>query len=71
MGGLKRRLRVGMGRCQGRYCTSVLLDLLGAEAGAPAGELSGFAPRAPIKPMRLADVARPPASPHTTIGEDD
>ncbi len=71
MGGLKRRLRVGMGRCQGRYCTPVLLDLLGAEAGAQADELSGFAPRAPIKPMRLVDVARPPASPHTTIGEDD
>lgn len=71
LGGLKRRLRVGMGRCQGRYCTPVLLDLLHAEKGIHADELSAFAPRPPIKPVRLADVARPPASPHTTIGVDD
>ena len=71
LGGLKRRLRVGMGRCQGRYCAPVLLDLLGAEVGGHTDEFSAFAPRAPIKPVRLVDIARPPASPHTTIGENE
>ena len=50
---LKRLTRAGMGRCQGRYCASVLRDLVGAsptEAALPA-------PQMPVRPVALAALA--------------
>jgi glycine/D-amino acid oxidase-like deaminating enzyme/bacterioferritin-associated ferredoxin len=53
---LKRNTRLGMGRCQGRYCVPVARHLL--REGAPvAPELSGFAPRLPVKPFPAAALA--------------
>ena len=50
---LKRLTRAGMGRCQGRYCTAPLHELLGARA-APGV----FAPQMPLRPVPLAALAR-------------
>ena len=53
---LKRLTRAGMGRCQGRYCTARLHDLIGARAapGAPGV----FAPQMPLRPVPLAALAQ-------------
>lgn len=57
-GAVKQDTRAGMGRCQGRYCAPVL-DALAARHGATGrDEFSGFAPRLPVKPVAIADLAR-------------
>lgn len=55
---LKRACRVGMGRCQGRYCASTVARLCDSD---PVGEFGLFAPRPPAKPVpiRLLTVERP------------
>jgi NADPH-dependent 2,4-dienoyl-CoA reductase/sulfur reductase-like enzyme len=57
MGAVKRRTRLGMGACQARYCAPVAASLLSQASGEPLGEFSYFAPRVPIKPIRIADIA--------------
>jgi thioredoxin reductase len=57
IGAVKRQTRVGMGRCQGRYCGPVLDTLMGARLGYQRDEYSGFAPRVPIRPVRIEDLA--------------
>ncbi|WP_174803152.1 FAD-dependent oxidoreductase [Martelella limonii] len=57
IGAVKRHTRVGMGRCQGRYCAPVLDTLMAARAGRERDEFSGFAPRVPVRPVRIADIA--------------
>jgi thioredoxin reductase len=56
IGALKRHTRLGMGRCQGRYCAPVAADLIAQYSGVPIGEYSFFAPRSPLKPIRICDV---------------
>ncbi len=51
LGGLKRRTRAGMGRCQGRNCAATLSRLVSAHAGRMPGEFDLFAPRVPAKPV--------------------
>jgi hypothetical protein len=58
IGELKLRTRAGMGRCQGRYCAPVLAALLHARQNRPLDEMAFFAPRAPVKPVTVADLAR-------------
>jgi len=53
-GAVKQATRLGMGRCQGRYCAAALTERLG-RAGDPMG---GFAPRAPVRPVAIGDLAR-------------
>lgn len=62
-GAIKRRTRLGMGRCQGRYCAPALEALLDAKGGRVHDAFSGFAPRVPVKPVRIADLARPADAP--------
>ena len=50
---LKRACRVGMGRCQGRYCAATVARLCGAEEGGEVGEFGLFAPRPPAKPVPI------------------
>ena len=56
IGAVKRATRIGMGRCQGRYCGPALARLLAERRGEAVSERSFFAPRAPIKPVRIATV---------------
>ncbi|NKB52323.1 MAG: FAD-binding protein [Rhizobiaceae bacterium] len=55
-GSLKRATRVGMGRCQGRYCGPVATRLVAQITGKPIEDLSHFAPRAPIKPIAISSI---------------
>lgn len=50
LGSLKRRTRLGMGRCQGRYCAGHALRMLrGSLEGTTEADL--FAPQAPVRPV--------------------
>ena len=55
-GDLKRSTRLGMGRCQGRYCGPPAVRLLAGLTGEPVSDESHFAPRVPIKPVRVATI---------------
>ena len=54
---LKRRTRLGMGPCQGRYCAPLAASVIERHTGRPTDEYSLFAPRVPIKPIRIGDIA--------------
>ncbi|MCP4319470.1 MAG: FAD-dependent oxidoreductase [Hyphomicrobiales bacterium] len=56
IGGVKRATRVGMGRCQGRYCSHVLAKHMALAQGRSVDERAYFAPRVPIKPVPIASV---------------
>jgi len=56
IGAIKRRTRIGMGRCQGRYCAPVLDGILATRFDRPRNEFSGVAPRPPAKPVRIGDL---------------
>lgn len=58
IGEVKRRTRLGMGRCQGRYCAPMLASLLAEQQGRPIDELAFFAPRVPAKPVAIRDLVR-------------
>lgn len=58
MGTLKRATRAGMGRCQGRYCGPAIAKMLAAKIGRPLEEADLWAPRPPIKPVRIRDLAK-------------
>lgn len=53
IGALKRDTRLGMGRCQGRYCAPLAALHMNKTDGDPL-----FAPRVPTKPVSLAAIAR-------------
>jgi NADPH-dependent 2,4-dienoyl-CoA reductase/sulfur reductase-like enzyme len=59
-GPLKRATRAGMGKCQGRYCSPVLVALAARQSGQPVGQYSGFAPQAPVTPVPAAAIAGGP-----------
>jgi NAD(P)H-nitrite reductase large subunit len=56
IGAVKRATRIGMGRCQGRYCGPALARLLAERHGAAVSERSFFAPRAPVKPVPIGSL---------------
>jgi hypothetical protein len=58
IGDVKRRTRLGMGRCQGRYCAPVIASVLSKRQGRSLDEFALFAPRSPIKPIRIADIIK-------------
>lgn len=56
-GAVKRATRLGMGPCQGRYCRPMLEALMSEISGEAPDEFSGFAPRLPVKPVAIRDLA--------------
>lgn len=66
---LKRITRVGMGRCQGRYCGPVVARICSGEPG----EFDLFAPRPPAKPVpiRALAVEQPEWTGHTDFVPPD
>ncbi|CAN5872282.1 hypothetical protein BH11PSE3_BH11PSE3_08840 [soil metagenome] len=50
---LKRACRIGMGRCQGRYCATVVARMTTSDVG----EFGLFAPRPPAKPVPIHALA--------------
>jgi NADPH-dependent 2,4-dienoyl-CoA reductase/sulfur reductase-like enzyme len=55
---VKQDTRAGMGRCQARYCAPILDALAASHNATGRDEFSGFAPRLPVKPVVIADLAR-------------
>jgi NADPH-dependent 2,4-dienoyl-CoA reductase/sulfur reductase-like enzyme len=45
--------RVGMGRCQGRYCSQGGAEVIAAEAGVPVQEVGRQRGQAPVKPLSM------------------
>lgn len=58
-GALKRVNRVGMGKCQGRYCSPFAQKIIEDATGSQPDAYSGFAPQVPIKPTSIANIAYP------------
>jgi NADPH-dependent 2,4-dienoyl-CoA reductase/sulfur reductase-like enzyme len=59
-GALKRMTRVGMGRCQGRFCGFVVADRVATATGTAVDGFAGFAPQPPLRPTPLAMLAAAP-----------
>lgn len=53
----KALCRVGMGRCQGRYCAIAAQEVLAAALDVPAEAVGRLRAQAPVKPMPLAETA--------------
>lgn len=53
---IKRRTRLGMGACQGRYCLPALLVMLQRDGTWRGHEYSVPAPRVPVRPVRLCEL---------------
>jgi NADPH-dependent 2,4-dienoyl-CoA reductase/sulfur reductase-like enzyme len=56
---IKAVTRLGMGRCQGRYCGLAAAELAAAELGRPHAEMGWLRAQAPVKPLPIS--ARPGA----------
>lgn len=56
IGAVKRQTRSGMGRCQGRYCGPLVAALAAAHRGEALSEASYWAPRPPVKPIRIGEI---------------
>jgi hypothetical protein len=54
---VKAATRSGMGLCQARWCARQLLALVARHLGKPMGELPGFTPRPPVRPVPLGAIA--------------
>ncbi len=57
IGEIKRLTRLGMGRCQGRYCEHFVVQSLDQTTGTTPDEETFFAPRTPIRPIALKEIA--------------
>ena len=53
----KLRTRLGMGVCQGRYCTANATMLLAQATNCPVDEVGIPSIRPPLVPVRLKDIA--------------
>ncbi len=57
LGAIKRATRLGMGRCQGRYCAGVAAAMLSSRTGNQTQPNDFFAPRTPLRPVSVGAVA--------------
>lgn len=51
--------RVGMGRCQGRYCAHAGAEVIAAVLGCPVAEVGRLRTQAPVKPLAFSIVEQP------------
>ena len=54
---LKAYLRCGMGPCQGRLCAPTVAALIAEVRGVPVELVGAYRPRAPYKPLTVAQLA--------------
>jgi bacterioferritin-associated ferredoxin len=57
---LKAYRRTGMGPCQGRLCGLTVTEFMAQARGKSRQEIGYFRPRAPVKPITLAELAAVP-----------
>ena len=55
---VKKMTRVGMGRCQGRYCGPTVIKMLSSQGRTKIDEFAWFAPQAPLKPLLVKNIAQ-------------
>ncbi|PWE53313.1 FAD/NAD(P)-binding oxidoreductase [Metarhizobium album] len=60
---LKTFVRCGMGPCQGRMCASTVTEIMAEERGVSPAEIGTYRLRAPVKPLRLAELGALPQTP--------
>ncbi len=60
---LKTFIRCGMGPCQGRLCATTVTEIMAGERGTNPSEIGTYRLRSPVKPVRLAELARLPHRP--------
>ncbi len=60
---LKTFVRCGMGQCQGRLCAATVTEIMAAERKLSPLEIGTYRLRSPVKPVRLAELARLPHTP--------
>ena len=53
--------RIGMGRCQGRFCGPAAAEILAAARGVPVREVGRLRSAAPVKPLTMATIPEPSA----------
>lgn len=56
--GVKRRVRAGMGLCQGRTCEKMVQQLLTQELGVKPWEVGTSSARPPIRPISFGELAK-------------
>jgi hypothetical protein len=56
----KAYLRCGMGACQGRLCGPTVAAVIAETRGVPVEDVGHFRPRAPYKPITVAELAGAP-----------
>ncbi|MDX3929826.1 MAG: FAD-dependent oxidoreductase [Shinella sp.] len=64
---LKTFVRCGMGPCQGRMCALTVSEIMAAERGTSPAEIGTYRLRAPVKPLRLSEMAAMPPSPSAVL----
>lgn len=60
---LKTFLRCGMGQCQGRLCAVTVTEIMAAERRVSPAAVGTYRLRAPVKPLRLVELAGLPHTP--------
>jgi NAD(P)H-nitrite reductase large subunit len=56
--GVKRRVRAGMGLCQGRTCEKMVQQILCQELKTAPSEGGSSSPRPPVRPISFGELAR-------------
>jgi len=56
--GVKRRVRAGMGLCQGRTCEKLVQAILCRELGAAADQVGASSSRPPVRPVPFGQLAK-------------
>lgn len=64
---LKTFLRCGMGPCQGRLCATTISEMISDARKVSPAETGTYRLRAPVKPVRLAEIAGYPTTPEAIM----
>jgi len=51
--GIKRALGAGMGLCQGKTCTNLIIKIISQKTGIPVKEIKQQTSRAPVRPISI------------------
>lgn len=54
--GVKRRVRSGMGLCQGKTCERLVARILAEETGRPMAEIYPQKSRMPVRPVKISTI---------------
>ena len=63
--------RVGMGRCQGRYCGHAAAEIIAAAAGVPLDKVGRLRGQAPVKPFAISTIPVSIMTPESTEAAEE